>query len=213
MSRPFADASYLDDLEATEQPAPPRRHVTPTPTTDRSVAPPPPVAPAPVSPTAVSATQPGQPEPAVRAPIAAPTDAALALRHATEELEAARARVERDRERALVETKAQVIDKMLPVLDNLDRSIEAATNSPDTALREGIELVRAQFEDALTGMGLERIPSVGERFDPSVHEAIAMVEVDDPERDNVVVDEWRRGYRLGGRVVRSPQVRVARLRG
>jgi molecular chaperone GrpE len=220
LSRPFADATYLDALETgeREQVAPPHRHFTPPPATARSVAPPPVAPPAPVAPTAVSVTQPSATQPSAQASATQPGQAdapseALALRHATEELEAARARVERDRERALVETKAQVIDKMLPVLDNLDRSIEAAQSSPDVALREGIELVRTQFEDALTSMGLERIASVGQRFDPSVHDAIAMLEVDDPAQDNVVVDEWRRGYKLGGRIVRSPQVRVARLRG
>jgi molecular chaperone GrpE (heat shock protein) len=143
-------------------------------------------------------------------PAPEPVDKAQ-LRQALADLEGAKARVERDAERAREEAKASVVLGMLPILDNLDRSIAAADSSPDRALLEGIQLVRSQFEDALARYGLERIETAGAPFDPSVHEAVGMVEVVDPTEDGTVIDEWQRGYRFGGRVVRAPKVRVGRL--
>ena len=148
--------------------------------------------------------------PPAPAPPPEPVDKAQ-LREALADLEAAKARVERDAERARDDAKASVVESMLPILDNLDRSIAAAEDSPDRALLEGIKLVRTQFEEALTRYGLERIGGAGTPFDPSVHEAVGVVEVDDPQKDGAVVDEWQRGYRFAGRVVRAPKVRVGRL--
>lgn len=122
--------------------------------------------------------------------------------------------MEREQQRTLEETRAQVAAEMLPVLDNLDRSIAAAGNAPEAgdaaALLEGIRLVRSQFEDALGRVGLTRIETEGQRFDPAVHDAIGLVDVDDEARDGVVVDEWQRGYRLGERVIRPAKVRVGK---
>jgi molecular chaperone GrpE (heat shock protein) len=138
-----------------------------------------------------------------------------ALRAALEDIEGQKRRFERERERVLEDTRAQVIEQMLPVLDNLDRSIAAseasASNPGDPGLLEGIRLVRAQFEEALARTGLQRIESVGHPFDPSVHEAVGVLEVDNPELAGMVMDEWQRGYRLGDRVMRAPKVRVGRL--
>jgi len=153
-------------------------------------------------------------EPSATEPQAAPpTDATdkAQVRRALDELESAKRRVQREAQRVQEQTRAGVLDAMLPILDNLDRSIGAGQGTSDPALLEGVKLVRAQFEEALGRYGLERIDSVGRRFDPGVHDAIAVVEVDDPSLDGTVVDEWQRGYRLGERIVRAPKVRVGRL--
>ncbi len=147
--------------------------------------------------------------------VIATNNAELALRRATEELEAQKRRMDREQQRTLEETRAQVAGEMLPVLDNLDRSIAAATSTGAEAqaegpLLEGIRLVRAQFEEALGRVGLTRIESEGHRFDPAIHDAVGLVEVDDATRDGTVVDEWQRGYRLGERVIRPAKVRVAK---
>jgi molecular chaperone GrpE (heat shock protein) len=146
------------------------------------------------------------------APIAT-NNAELALRRATEELEAQKRRMEREQQRTLEETRAQVAAEMLPVLDNLDRSIAAAGSAAEgeAALLEGIRLVRNQFEEALGRVGLTRIASEGLRFDPAIHDAVGLVEVGDPSQDGTIVDEWQRGYRLGARVIRPAKVRVAKL--
>jgi molecular chaperone GrpE len=132
------------------------------------------------------------------------------LRQAMDELTAARRRVERDAERSRDQVRAEVIDEMLPVLDDLDRSIAAGATTPDPALLEGIKLVRSQFDSRLARLGLERIDCVGQPFDPNLHEAIAVVDVADPAQRGVVVDEVQRGYRMGDKVVRAPRVRVGR---
>jgi molecular chaperone GrpE len=152
------------------------------------------------------------PPPSVEAPIEVATTDKAQLRRALEDLEASKRRVERDAERARDEARGAVIREMLPVLDNLDRSIAAGKDTSDPALLEGVKLVREQFEGALAHYGVTRVESVGTRFDPSYHEAIAMIEVEDPTLEGAVVDEWQRGYRLGDKLLRPAQVRVGRRR-
>lgn len=139
------------------------------------------------------------------------TEKADAQALAAAEFEQAKSRLERDRVQVLHETRARMLEKLFPVLDNLDRAIAASAKAEDSSLRAGVELVRAQFEAVLLAEGLERISSIGERFNPAIHEAAATVHTDDPDKHDVITDEWRRGYRLEGRVVRPPQVCVARL--
>ncbi len=133
------------------------------------------------------------------------------LRNALRELQKAKARVERDAQRTGDETRAKLIEQLFPVLDNLDRSIAAGEGSPDEALLEGVKLVRDQFEKVLASYGVERLDSVGRRFDPNEHEAVAVIAVDDHRADGIVVDEWQPGYRLGDRVLRAAKVRVGKL--
>ena len=137
---------------------------------------------------------------------------ATALSTARDELVSATRRMERETERAREQARADVISGLFPVLDSLDRSLAAAGRTPEQPLRDGIFLVRDQFEEALTRCGLERIVSVGQPFDPRQHEALAVVAVDDAELDGKVVDEVERGYRHAGRIIRAPKVRVGRRR-
>ena len=149
-------------------------------------------------------------------PLASPAEAAPPdkqdLRAALSELQNAKARVDRDAERVLVETRQNLVRDLLPILDNLDRSIAAGdTTDPEArAVLDGVHLVRAQFEKVLAGYGVERIDSVGQVFDPTQHEAIAVVPVTDPDRHNEVIDEWEPGYRMNDRILRVAKVRVAR---
>jgi molecular chaperone GrpE len=129
------------------------------------------------------------------------------------EIDASRARLAREATREREADKLRLVGEVLPVLDDLDRSIAAAHADANVkpTLIEGFELVRARLERVLAGYGLERIAAVGERFDPSVHEAIALVEVDDEAKQGFVVDEIARGYRAGDRVLRAAMVRVGSL--
>jgi molecular chaperone GrpE len=97
---------------------------------------------------------------------------------------------------------------LLPALDNLRRAVDHAPEGTDNAFLEGVRMTVRQFEDALTSLGVTPIESVGTRFDPSVHEAVAGVESPEVEHDTVV-DELQRGYRLHDRVIRPSMVRVA----
>lgn len=133
------------------------------------------------------------------------------LSRALRELEAAKARVERDAHLVFDETRERLITELLPVLDNLDRTIHAAQHAGDApAILDGVQLVRAQFQRVLQGYGLVRFDAVGQRFDPAIHEAISTVPVDDPARDLHVLEQLEPGYRFGDRLLRAAQVVVGR---
>lgn len=138
-------------------------------------------------------------------------DHQAALR-ALRNLEATEARLERNARREAEETRGKLVQELLPVLDNLDRTIRAAHNGRnDPAMLEGIRMVRQQLEGVLRGYGVERIEALGERFDPAVHEAIGAVSVGDPQRHGVVVHQAEPGYRFVGRLLRPAKVSVGRL--
>src|SRR5579862_861575 len=101
---------------------------------------------------------------------------------------------------------------MLPVLDNLRRAVEHASEAgAEEFFVSGLELVVREFETALERLGVVRVPAVGERFDPSLHEAIAAEESDEVAEDTVV-DELVPGYRLHDRLLRPAIVRVVHPR-
>lgn len=138
-------------------------------------------------------------------------DRQAALR-ALRNLEATEARLERNARREAEETRGKLVQELLPVLDNLDRTIRAAQGGrSDPALLEGVRLVRQQLEGVLRGYGVERIEALGQRFDPAVHEAIGMIAVDDPQRHGAVVHQAEPGYRMSGRLLRPARVSVGKL--
>src|SRR5438552_7430843 len=105
----------------------------------------------------------------------------------------------------------ELLRKLLPVLDNFKRALDHAPEGIDQRWFEGIELIARQFEDVLAAQGLSQIPAMGERFDPSRHEAIAREETDAHE-EGTVVEEMQPGYRLHDRVLRPTLVKVAHPR-
>lgn len=143
-------------------------------------------------------------------PIGNEGDERQRLRAALLELEEAKQRVARDAERARQQLRGELVADLLPLLDNFDRSLEAAQQSSDTGVYEGLRLVREQFEQVLAGYGLERIVTEGERFDPELHEAIAVADVSSDEDDGRVIREWQAGYRFGERVLRAAKVQVGK---
>lgn len=128
------------------------------------------------------------------------------------ELHAIQARLEREAQRRAESERRALLTQLLPVLDNLDRSVAAAASSPDQALLQGVRMVRDQLASVLADLGATRIACVGQPFDPTYHEAVAVTEVDDPDLDGKVVDEWEAGYRIGDRLLRPARVRVGRFR-
>lgn len=108
--------------------------------------------------------------------------------------------------------KADFIVALLPVLDNLQRAAEAAENgSSPEVIAEGIRQTAASFEKALAGAGVEPINSIGEQFDPELHDAIETVEVE-TEDEGKVVAQHASGYRMGERLLRPARVKVGRPR-
>ncbi|MFH1185229.1 MAG: nucleotide exchange factor GrpE [Chloroflexota bacterium] len=115
-------------------------------------------------------------------------------------------RVERDRDSDQAAMKADLIKKVLPVLDDLERALQ--NRAEDDAWSSGIELIRRKFEAILESEGVKRIECEGALFDPNFHEAVSQESVDGAEGGRVV-GVTRSGYMLGDRVIRPAQVRVA----
>lgn len=99
-----------------------------------------------------------------------------------------------------------VVATMLPVMDNLQKAAEA--KSEDAGYQDGVKLVYRQFAEALKSLGLEEIETVGKRFDPEFHEAVSHIQ-DDTKGDQEIVQEYRKGYKIGNKVVRHSMVIVA----
>lgn len=102
--------------------------------------------------------------------------------------------------------KAKVVRELLPVIDNFERALKHVPKDlEDNAYIKGIQGVVKQFEDTLAKLGVQRIKTVGEPFDPNLHEAISHEEGDGPE---LVSEELQSGYCLGDEVIRHAMVRV-----
>lgn len=109
-------------------------------------------------------------------------------------------RVEEERRLLAALSSAILIEKFLPVLDNLE-------NAQAHLKDEGLEIVIKQFKDILTAEGVEEIPAEGQQFDPKLHEA---TEVQEGKNDNIIVKVTRKGYKLNDKVIRPAQVVVQR---
>jgi molecular chaperone GrpE len=115
-------------------------------------------------------------------------------------------RVERDREIDQIAMKGDLIRKVLPVLDDLERALQ--NRPPGNAWSSGIELIQRKLLSILEAEGVTRIEAEGKVFDPKFHEAIAQEPVDGAE-SGCVIAVAQQGYMLGERVIRPAQVRVA----
>lgn len=104
---------------------------------------------------------------------------------------------------------SDALKQFLPVLDSFDRALAVSNDGGEEKLRSGVELVRKQMLDTLARLGVTPIEAEGSVFDPQIHEAIEMVDTRDA-KDNHVISELQRGYRLKDRLLRPAMVRVAR---
>lgn len=101
------------------------------------------------------------------------------------------------------------VAKLLPILDNLERAVVSGEENTNTdAILEGLKMVKKQFEDSLSDMGVLPISSVGEQFDPEKHNAV-MTE-DSDESENTILDEFMKGYTYGDKIVRHSMVKVSK---
>ncbi len=101
---------------------------------------------------------------------------------------------------------ADVINSLLPVIDNLEKAVQ--TNTEDIKFKQGIELVHKQLLDVLASFGVKKIEAVGNKFDPELHDAVSHVE-DETLGEQIVKEEFRTGYIIGDKVVRHSMVVVA----
>ncbi len=108
--------------------------------------------------------------------------------------------------------KDDMLKEFLPVFDNLDRASAHAETATDVkALADGISLVMRQFADTLSKVGIERVPAVGQPFDPSVHEAVQQMETSDFEPGTIAA-EVQAGYRNSEKLIRPALVVVAKAK-
>ena len=101
---------------------------------------------------------------------------------------------------------SDVIEVILPVVDNLENAVKIETKDED--YKKGIELVLKQLKDVLISKGVEEIKTVGETFDPSLHEAVSSVQ-DETKGEKEIVQEYRKGYKIGSKIIRHSMVVVA----
>lgn len=134
------------------------------------------------------------------------------------ELQNYRRRTEQVRANETAFAKASVIGSFLSVLDDLERTLDAAAGmdagggedvAPATKLHEGVALVHRKFVDELTRMGVTVIPSIGHSFDEGLHEALMQQPAGDDVSPGTIVGEIQKGYQMGNRVLRHAKVIVA----
>lgn len=121
-----------------------------------------------------------------------------------------RQRAEKEKSRIRSQVAEDRSVDFLPVLDNLDRALCVTENSTLKDLLTGVQMVQRQFLSLLQDQGIEPIPTVGARFDPTLHEAVETEAVAEPDEDGMITGEILRGYRSSGRVLRAARVRVAK---
>ena len=127
-----------------------------------------------------------------------------ALRRLKAEFENSRKRQERERERMLSMATERLVQELLPVLDNLDRALEAGGD-----IREGVLATRNQLADVLGNEGLLPVASDGQPFDPNVHEAV-MGRLSEEHEEGIILQTFQRGYLLNGKPIRPAKVVVAK---
>jgi molecular chaperone GrpE len=125
------------------------------------------------------------------------------------EFDNARKRAVREQQEFREFAAADVIRNFLPILDSFERALKAGGDASSNDFRNGIELIYRQFQDALQKIGVQPIVSVGQPFDPRLHEAVEMVDTSEVP-DHHVLDELQRGYKYKERLLRPAMVRVAR---
>jgi molecular chaperone GrpE len=127
------------------------------------------------------------------------------------EVENTKKRLLREKEEFVKYASESIMRSLLPILDSLDQAL-AKTNDKQNieAVKQGFQLIRQQLIALLDKEGVQRIETVGQTFDPHIHEAIAQQDVDSGIPDNTILEEMQVGYLMHGKVVRSALVKVAR---
>jgi molecular chaperone GrpE len=128
------------------------------------------------------------------------------------ETDETRRRLNRSADERAANENAKFVTDFLPVLDDLERAIDAVSeNAPREAVLEGIRSIANRVQNALANAGVEPVAAVGETFDPELHEAVDTAEAN-AEMDGKVISEYSRGFRMGDRLLRPARVKVGRAR-
>lgn len=117
-----------------------------------------------------------------------------------------RKRSQKERESLYTDIKADTVAKFLPVYDNLVRALAQSTE--DEAYRKGVEMIMTQFNSTLEKLGASKIASLGEKFDPTLHNAV-MHEDNEEKGENEITEVFQEGFVIGEKVIRFAMVKVA----
>ncbi len=128
----------------------------------------------------------------------------------TAEFDNYRKRTERDRQAVTEAAAASILTELLPLMDDLERALKAEAGGEGAeAYRRGVELIHKQLSEILRKRGVRAIDAVGADFDPHYHQAVVH-EPAEGRREGEVIEEFRRGYMLGDRLLRPSMVKVAK---
>ena len=117
-----------------------------------------------------------------------------------------RKRSQKEKDSLYADIKSDTVAKFLPVYDNLVRAL--AQNTEDEAYRRGVEMIMTQFNTTLEKLGATKIECLGQKFDPSLHNAVMHVE-DEEKSENEIVEVFQDGFMMGEKVIRFAMVKVA----
>ena len=121
-----------------------------------------------------------------------------------------RRRTEKEKESLADYVEGDLIARLLPVLDDLDLLSQHAENEQCPV--EAVRLIIRKMNKILYDEGLEAIDAVSRPFDPENHEAVAVEPVTDPAQEGIIVEEWQKGYRFRGNLLRPSRVKVAKIK-
>ena len=122
------------------------------------------------------------------------------------EFENYKKRTQKEKENLYNSILGDIIMTVLPVIDNLEIAVNAECK--DENYKQGVELVQKQFKEFLAKNKVQEIPALGETFDPSLHEAVGSVQ-DETKGEKEIIQEYRKGYKIGTRIIRHSMVVVA----
>ena len=112
----------------------------------------------------------------------------------------------KEREHLYNSLLADIVGAILPVIDNLEKAVNIETK--DTQYKQGVELVLKQLLEVISNLGVQEIETVGKKFDPELHEAVSHIQ-DEQLDEQIIKEEFRKGYRIGTKVIRHSMVVVA----
>lgn len=115
-------------------------------------------------------------------------------------------RMQKEKESMYSTIVADFVSELLPVMDNFEKAVDAETK--DESYKNGMKMIYSQINDLLKKAGVEEIEALGKEFDPNYHEAVMHIE-DDKYKEKEIVEVFRKGYKLGDKVIRHTMVKVA----
>ena len=115
-------------------------------------------------------------------------------------------RMQKEKESMYSTIVADFVSELLPVMDNFEKAVDAETK--DESYKNGMKMIYSQIDDLLKKAGVEEIEALGKEFDPNYHEAVMHIE-DDKYKEKEIVEVFRKGYKLGDKVIRHTMVKEA----